>query len=417
MNQINNNYDKMVKVSPIQTSKTSHAHNIVNKLPIGPKIILINNRYQPVKIIGKGSFGKVYQSLDYLDSHKTVAIKIIHGDNECDNDDNSYEREISFLNLIGKKDNIIELKNSFTNGKYKCLVFEKADCCLRTFISHNNYFEPQMIKQFISQICRGLYHIHSAGYIHSDLKPDNIVVFRTLNSFQLKIIDFGCVRRINDIPIEYSSVYFTTRWFRSPEIILNHVSDLNQSSDIWAVGCILYQFITNKYLFTGLNNQDMLNWFQIFLGKIPHEILKKNSETFENYYITEDDEFYSNEEEEIINYNFYDNDLYIQDNLRNLKKISHEVNVEETTSTFDYNLKSYLKNQLLFKYFPSNSVVSFENIVQDSTLLYLLKNILLYNPYQRLNAADILELLSSSTSSESESSSEYSDNNCSESQS
>ena len=82
--------------------------------------------------------------------------------------------------------------------------------------------------------------------------------------------------------------------------------------------------------------------------------------------------------------------MYIQDNLRNLKKISHEVNVEETTSTFDYNLKSYLKNQLLFKYFPSNSVVSFENIVQDSTLLYLLKNILLYNPYQRLNAADII---------------------------
>lgn len=368
--------------------------NHVIKLPIGPKTILLNNRYQTVKLIGKGSFGKVFQSLDFLDSHKTVAVKVLMKD-----EDNTFEREIDFFNIIGKHDSIIELKNSFIHYDNKCLVFEKADCCLRLFLHHNHNLNPSVIKLFISQIARGLHHIHSLGFIHSDLKPDNIVVFRTLTSFQLKLIDFGCVRKINEEHHDNSSVYFTTRWFRAPEIVLNHIRDIHQSSDVWAVGCILFQMITNKYLFLGVNNQDMLNWFQIFCGKIPLEIVRKNSATFENYYITEDDH---DNDHDNNNTNEYKQDIitYYNDHKEYLQFIqnnSNEVNYDDDHDIFKYNLRNYHQNTLLFQIYPKNLIFNFEKLSNDFVLIYLLKNILLYNPYERINCADIFHIIQSNS--------------------
>ncbi|RMX45912.1 hypothetical protein pdam_00011020 [Pocillopora damicornis] len=88
---------------------------------------------------------------------------------------------------------------------------------------------------------RGIKHyhryIHSAGVIHRDLKPSNIAVNEDC---ELKILDFGLARKV----AEEMTGYVATRWYRAPEIMLNWMH-YNQTVDIWSVGCIMAELLTD----------------------------------------------------------------------------------------------------------------------------------------------------------------------------
>ncbi len=76
------------------------------------------------------------------------------------------------------------------------------------------------VQYFTYQILRGMKYIHSAGVIHRDLKPGNLLVNADC---ELKICDFGLSRGYDAVPDENAShltEYVATRWYRAPEIML-----------------------------------------------------------------------------------------------------------------------------------------------------------------------------------------------------
>ena len=90
--------------------------------------------------------------------------------------------------------------------------------------------------------------MHSAGILHRDLKPRNILVNTNCD---LKICDFGLSRA--DIPLLQShsvmlTDYITTRWYRAPEVLLSW-KKYSSAIDVWSVGCILAEMISRKILF------------------------------------------------------------------------------------------------------------------------------------------------------------------------
>ncbi|MCL4143270.1 UNVERIFIED_CONTAM: hypothetical protein GTU68_036683 [Idotea baltica] len=117
---------------------------------------------------------------------------------------------------------------------------------------------------FLYQILRGLKYIHSANVLHRDLKPSNLLLNTTCD---LKICDFG-LARVADPEHDHTGFlteYVATRWYRAPEIMLNS-KGYTKSIDIWSVGCILAEMLSNRPLFPGKHYLDQLNHILGILG-------------------------------------------------------------------------------------------------------------------------------------------------------
>ena len=92
--------------------------------------------------------------------------------------------------------------------------------------------------------------MHSAGVLHRDLKPRNLLVN---SNCDLKICDFGLSRFMHKDLTEHTSLmteYIATRWYRAPELILSWKS-YSEAIDVWSIGCILAELIKRRPLLPG----------------------------------------------------------------------------------------------------------------------------------------------------------------------
>ncbi len=113
------------------------------------------------------------------------------------------------------------------------------------------------VRCFLYQILRGLKYIHSANVIHFDMKPGNVLVN---SDCYVKICDFGLARIITS-KLESSGLthFAVTRGYRAPEVMLHCKSFVSKAIDMWSVGCILGEMISNRPLFAGRHYLDELN--------------------------------------------------------------------------------------------------------------------------------------------------------------
>lgn len=176
-----------------------------------------------------------------------------------------------------RDDNIISLinygieNNSYMNY-YLTMPFYKMD--LESFF--RKHISPEIIDYIVGEIFKGLSHIHSYNMIHGDIKPSNILInydsSMTKENISIKIIDFEFCGYTSSTYDKYTINYRPIEGFLENEYYL--------SSDIWAMGCLVYQIINNKSLFPKDNNADKI------FNKIP--IRYKNiyfRESVDNYRI------------------------------------------------------------------------------------------------------------------------------------
>ena len=101
------------------------------------------------------------------------------------------------------------------------------------------------IWSMVGQILQGLKEVHELGISHWDLKPENVLMN---DEGIIKICDFGSAKVIDKTG--KNTPYIVSRYYWAPELILG-VSSYTEKIDIWAVGCIFAEMITQKPLFPG----------------------------------------------------------------------------------------------------------------------------------------------------------------------
>lgn len=236
------------------------------------------DRYQLVAKIGQGTFGVVSEFLDAARGYIPVAIKEVTSRDE-------FEHEVNILRELGTNQYVIALLNFFENAGKFYIVMPKADITLGRFLLRNR-LEPDVIASIVMQIAYGLHGLHHIGWIHSDLKPENMVVTIRSGSLRVQLIDFGSCCRApttttddgtilkSDYPGE--DAYVTTRWYRSPEVVMGLTNAVDKPIDVWALGCIALQMITGLVIFPAADGPELLGMFEAFFGPFDPEFIQRS---------------------------------------------------------------------------------------------------------------------------------------------
>lgn len=207
---------------------------------------LINNRYKIIKKIGEGGFGVVYKAEDTL-LRIEVALKFLS--ESIISSDKKFIRVKREINLSRKitDDKIIKI---YSLEKYKNIYFMVMEFVhgvnLKEFCKDKRNSNWGKIEPFYIQLLEGIRTLHQNGIIHRDLKPSNIMI---TDSGKLKILDFGLAKEITDIE-KTSSIgeIVGSPYYMSPEQIT--MKEIDFRSDIYQLGLILYNLLSNKFPFT-----------------------------------------------------------------------------------------------------------------------------------------------------------------------
>jgi serine/threonine protein kinase len=224
-------------------------------------------RYQLKEALGQGAYGVVCMARD-LGSNENVAIKKIERVFDHETFTKRTLREIRVLRLL-KHENIIGLKvilRPATQFDDLYVVFELMETDLASIIKSPQPLSNHHVQFFLYQILRGLKFLHSAGIIHRDIKPRNLLVN---SNCDLKICDLGLARFDTGVllgPAPQMTDYVATRWYRAPEIILQWPG-YGKAIDYWAVGCILAELLGRKPIFPGNDADHQIQLIADVLGR------------------------------------------------------------------------------------------------------------------------------------------------------
>ena len=137
----------------------------------------VHHRYEPRKLLGRGSFGVVCTAYDSINK-KVIAIKRIRPYANDEWDARHTLREVRLMRLLGDHPNVISLLDLavYDNKSELYMMMELMDCDLHRIIQSKQALSDQHFKCFAKQMLEGLKAMHSLGVFHRDLKPGNILV-------------------------------------------------------------------------------------------------------------------------------------------------------------------------------------------------------------------------------------------------
>ncbi|NXU82363.1 NEK1 kinase, partial [Xiphorhynchus elegans] len=220
------------------------------------------DKYIKVRKIGEGSFGKAIL-VKAKENGQQYVIKEINISKMSNKEREESRREVAVLANV-KHPNIVLYRESFEENGCLYIVMdycEGGDLFKKINAQKGVLFSEDQILDWFVQICLALKHIHDRKILHRDIKSQNI--FLTKDG-TIQLGDFGIARVLNSTA-ELARTCIGTPYYLSPEICQN--KPYNNKSDIWALGCVLYEMCTLKHAFEAGNMKNLV--LKIISGPFP----------------------------------------------------------------------------------------------------------------------------------------------------
>lgn len=265
---------KVTYILPNQSREEGHFYVV-----LGEDIDVSTQRFKILSLLGEGTFGKVVEAWDRK-RKEYCAVKIVRNVPKYTRD---AKVEIQFMERVRQSDvsdnfPLMKIQRYFQNETgHMCIVMPKYGPCLLDWIMKHGAFSHRHLAQIVFQAGVALDFFHTEmRLMHTDLKPENMlletgetavdpITRRTIppDPCRIRICDLGgcCDERHSRTAI------VSTRHYRSPEVVLG--LGWMFSTDMWSMGCILYELHTGKLLYDTHDNLEHLHLMEKTLGRLP----------------------------------------------------------------------------------------------------------------------------------------------------
>ena len=202
---------------------------------------VLGGRYEILQLLGEGGMGAVYKAAD-RELDRFVGLKVIRPELASNPSILArFKQELLLAHQVTHR-NVIRIYDLAEAEGVKFITMEFVDGKdLRTLIREKKKFAPEEAVEIIQQVCLALDAAHSVGVIHRDLKPQNIMRDGT---GRILVMDFGLARTLEGDGMTQTGAIVGTMEYMSPEQAL--AKELDQRSDLFALGLILYEMLTGK---------------------------------------------------------------------------------------------------------------------------------------------------------------------------
>jgi len=229
---------KVIHPEVTETIKTS-----VRELATGSTFA---GRYQVIEELGHGGMGKVYRAMD-TKLREEVAIKFIKPEIALDKSTlERFQNELKVARKISHR-NVGRMYELMEDRGLHFITMEYVPGeDLRSFLHRSKRLAIGTAVDIAKDVCDGLAEAHRLGVVHRDLKPSNIIIDKDGNA---RIMDFGIARSLRTKSITGEGVIIGTPEYMSPEQVEG--KDVDQRSDIYSLGIILYEMTAGRVPFEG----------------------------------------------------------------------------------------------------------------------------------------------------------------------
>lgn len=228
-----------------------------------PSGFIFLDRYEVIEEVGCGGMSRVYKAQDRKQDRQ-VAVKVLHPHLLAENrvrkkrPEKRFEQEFKATMALAHHNIVAVYDYGFTNEGLPFMVMENLDGdSLEQVLRDNHKMKLSHFFTIFYQVCSALSHAHIRGVTHRDVKPSNIMLVKTAQNVELvKLLDFGIAKIEpygDDTPQKLTQTgdVFGSPYYMSPEQCKGGVLDAR--SDIYSLGCVMYQAITGKRPFEGDN--------------------------------------------------------------------------------------------------------------------------------------------------------------------
>jgi beta-lactam-binding protein with PASTA domain len=227
-------------------------NDLPNLDPVLGKVL--ENRYSVDELIARGGMATVYRGTD-LRLGRSVALKVLGG--VLVNDPDFVERFTQEARATAAltHPNVVAVHDQGISEGFPYLVMEYVQGrTIREIMAQSGPFTSAHALEIISAVLAGLSSAHDAGFVHRDIKPENVLI---TSDGHIKVTDFGLARVISDTPVSDSTgaVLLGTMAYLSPEQVQQLAVD--QRSDVYSCGILLYEMVTGLVPFTGASPLDV----------------------------------------------------------------------------------------------------------------------------------------------------------------
>ncbi|XP_069490538.1 serine/threonine-protein kinase 17A-like [Ambystoma mexicanum] len=204
--------------------------------------------------LGRGKFAVVKKCVD-KSTGKEYAAKFLRKRRKGEDCRLDIINEIAILEIAKFSPHVVDLREVYETGNEMILVLEYAaggEIFHQCVADHDEAFTEKDVIRLIKQILNGVSYLHKNNVVHLDLKPQNILLTNSNPLGDIRIVDFGLSRQVDNMK-EVREILGTPEYV-APEIL--NYEPISTATDMWSIGVLTYVMLTGESPFLGGDKQE-----------------------------------------------------------------------------------------------------------------------------------------------------------------